>query len=189
MPIPQGQIDAVLALLGPEATLSATLNAASNASLLRIENGARTLIVRLIDYRMPKYAELFVGIEQTERRAQFDRAKLLQAGKQFSPFTGFDGTDKAMAKGAWLVVANGAAKIESGENEENCSWALGRHEGSIRFSLCMPYLTDALAAIDTEKVSIGLMSVAGNQERLSVEPIIPGDVPAPHAHIIVGITL
>ncbi|MBR0346063.1 MAG: hypothetical protein IJI03_12475 [Rudaea sp.] len=189
LPIPQSQIDGVLALLGPETKLSATLNAANNASLLRVENGSRTLIVRLIDCRMPKYAGLFVGIEQTERRAQFDRIKLLQAVKQFSPFTGFDGTNKAMAKGAWFIVADGAAKIESGESEENCSWALGHHEGGIRFSLCMPYLTEALAAIDTEKVSIGLMTVAGNQERLSVEPIIPGDTPAPQAHIIVGITL
>lgn len=191
MAIPEAHVEAVLGMLGADARLSCSANDAGNVSMLRIERGGRTLIVRMIDGQLPPYTTLFDGTEQRERRALFDRAKLLQAVKQFLPFTAQEGIPKAAIKGAFLVVSDGAAKLECGDNEENCSWALGKHEGEIRFSLSMPYLADVLAAIDTDKVWIGVArkGAAVKMERLTIEPEIAGaDVP-PHAHIIVGMRL
>jgi len=187
--IPEGQIDSVLAQLGPDAKLSYTSNAAGQATMLRVENGERTLIVRLIAAELPQYENVFTGIDQRDRRALFDRVKLLQAVKQFMPFTAVEGIPKASFKGAYLDVQAGGAKLEIFENEENCSWALSKHDGDIRFSLSMHYLADVLSVIDTERVWIGHVKIADQFDRLTIEPDIPGAEVLPHAHIIVGMTL
>lgn len=187
--LPTAQLAAVAAMLGKDAALAVVINDRGAAAMLRIANGERTLIVRLLDAQYPDISPMFAGRDDSEQRAVFHREKLHDAVRAFLPFALREGLNgKKLNAASTLSAADGMAKLTAGENEENCNWALVDVSEPIEFSCALSYLADTLGAIDADKVRVIRVAAANSTPRLIVEPLtVGGD--AVHSHLIAAMRL
>jgi DNA polymerase III sliding clamp (beta) subunit (PCNA family) len=178
--IPIRQLKVFMRLLKEGAEVSGSFDGATKITKLRVRNGDDTLTVRVID---GAYVQLdrVVAEPETEKRAIFDREKLLDAIMKFRPFAG----QTKLGSVAYVSVADGAAELLShqGDNVENLSWALGKHGEPFKVYANIDYLADACGAIGTEKI---MLSVAAGGNALFVAAERAEHSPA--QHIIMGVT-
>lgn len=151
--IPIKQTRELSRLLGTHARL-AYMPAVSGASRFRVESGNCTLSVSLIDHGYVDLRAALPTPADLSASFVFDREKLLESARRFMPFC----TNRAAAKKTEppviLAVAEGGAQLLdwSRDNAENCSWALGAHEGDGEIPMRAEYLIDVLDAIRVDKV-------------------------------------
>lgn len=161
---------------------------ADAARMLRIKSGANTLSVALIDGKFPDLRSIFpLSTDDFVASFTFDREQLLESARRFMPFSTTKGSQKLADPGMFIAVAEGAAKLQDFDrvNEENCSWALGTHEGDGEIALSSQYLVDVLDAIKSAKVRISPWGGRGQLPSAIIAPVSDGQTAQ---HIVVGVT-